>query len=384
VRWIFWGSVVFLCYTYFGYLAVLWVRNLVSKRPVHAAPFFPSVSIVMIVRNEADVIERKLRNLETLAYPSSKKEIIVVSDGSTDKTNEILKEFDRTDGPRIIFNSPPRGKAAGLNSAIELTRGEILVFTDARQRIENDAVQILMENFCDPSVGCVSGELMLGDERSNENTTGLSMYWKLEKRIREMESASGSVVGATGAFYAVRRTLVPYVPEEIILDDVYIPMHVVREGSRVVFDNRARAWDKPDLGRQREYARKVRTLSGNYQLLRIAPWLLGNTNPIRFRFFSHKLTRLAAPFALLACFATSCFLPGPIYTAAMSVQLMCYGLGLLGFLSRPHGLLGTLTNAAFSFVMLNVATIAALLNFLVGRKVLWSVAPEATVESPNV
>src|SRR5207247_9241227 len=143
-----------------------------------------------------------------------------------------------------------------------------------------------VEDFAVPAVGCVSGELMLGEPDSGESAQGMGLYWRIEKQIREMESASGSVIGATGAIYAVRRSLLAPIPPETILDDVYIPMNVVRQGSRVIFDPRARAWDLPHLGTGREFARKVRTLSGNYQLLQLAPWMLTSANPVRFEFVS--------------------------------------------------------------------------------------------------
>ncbi len=120
---------------------------------------------------------------------------------------------------------------------------------------------------------------MLGDPQIGESGKGLGLYWRIEKRIRELESASGSVVGATGALYAARRELLTSVPAGTILDDVYLPMQIVRQGKRVVFDERARAWDTPDLGAEREFSRKVRTLSGNYQLVQFAPWLLGGRIP---------------------------------------------------------------------------------------------------------
>src|SRR5207245_5610917 len=139
---------------------------------------------------------------------------------------------------------------------------------------------------------------------------------RIARRLGELEAAAGSVVGATGAIYAVRRSLLVAVPPETILDDVYIPMHVVRQGARVVFDERARAWDLPDLGTGREFARKVRTLTGNYQLLQLAPWLLGNANPVRFEFVSHKLLRLIVPFAIAAALVSSLLAGEPIYRTA--------------------------------------------------------------------
>ena len=208
---------------------------------------------------------------------------------------------------RTLLKPVSQGKAAGLNDAIKLASGEVLLFTDARQQIESGALRLLIENFADPDVGAASGELMLGDPTSGETGKGMGLYWRIEKKIRELESASGSVAGATGAIYCARRSLLDEspLPEGTILDDVLLPMQIVRKGFRVIFDARARAWDSPDLGESREFSRKVRTLSGNYQLLQLAPWLLSSENAIRFEFVSHKLSRLAVPFALLALLIAS-------------------------------------------------------------------------------
>src|SRR2546426_7728363 len=325
----------------------------------------------MVVRNEAKVLERKLRNLMELNYPEDLIEIVVVSDGSTDGTNGILSQWAKFPRVRVILNPQERGKAAGLNDAIGASRGEAVVFTDARQRIEPDAVRLLLQNFADPNVGCASGELMLGDPDSGEAAKGIGLYWRIEKEIRELESASASVVGATGALYAVRRNLVVAVPPETILDDVYIPMHVVRQGARVVFDERARAWDLPDLGTGREFARKVRTLTGNYQLLQLAPWLLSGANPVRFEFASHKLLRLAVPFALAAALVSSLLIPKPIYRTAFVIQLAFYGLSMLAMLQMKRGVLARMADAAFTFVILNTAAVVAFANFVTGRKAVW-------------
>ena len=212
---------------------------------------------------------------------------------------------------------------------------------------------------------------MLGDPESGEAGKGMGLYWKIEKRIRELESESGSVVGATGALYAVRRKLLAAVPEGTILDDLYIPMQVVRQGKRVVFDPRARAWDSPDLGADLEFARKVRTLSGNYQLVQIAPWLVSGENPVRFEFVSHKLFRLAAPFALAAVLVASMVLSGPVYRSALALQVVFYGLSLLAGLRMSGGPLARMSDAALTFVVLNSAAAVAFVNFLSGRKTVW-------------
>jgi biofilm PGA synthesis N-glycosyltransferase PgaC len=371
MRITFWISVAVIAYTYAGYAGWLWLRSRWFPKPVKAAPYTPLVSIVMVVRNEAKVLDGKLRNLLALNYPRELIEIVVASDGSTDATNEILLEYSKSSKVHAILNSESRGKATGINAAVEAAHGEIIVFNDARQKIEPNAVHLLVENFADSSVGCASGELMLGDPEAGEAAKGMGFYWKIEKKIRELESASSSVVGATGALYAVRRTSLVTVPPETILDDVYIPMQVVRKGLRVVFDPRARAWDLPNQGTGREFARKVRTLSGNYQLLQLAPWLLSGKNPLRFQFVSHKLLRLLAPLALALTLVTSCFLHGTVYRIALGLQLAFYGLGLLAMAHLARGPLARLADPAFTFVVLNTAAVVAFANFVTGRKAVW-------------
>lgn len=372
MKWMFWISAGLIAYAYVGYAGWLRLRTLWRSRPVMRGAFTPSLSIVMVVRNEERLLDVKLKNLMSLEYPAERFEIVVVSDGSTDRTEEILREQARDPRIHVVLNQLAQGKAAGLNDAIAHAQGEIVVFTDARQRVEPEALRFLAENFADPEVGCASGELMLGDATRGESGEGLGLYWRIEKRVRELESASGSVVGATGALYAARRELLVTVPPGTILDDVFLPMQVVRQGKRVVFDGRARAWDDPNLGAGREFSRKVRTLSGNYQLVQLAPWLLAASNPIRFEFVSHKLLRLTVPFAL-AMLLVSCFaLHGPFYRTALIAQIVFYALSVIS-LSRlvRGGNVARIADAAGTFVLLNGAAVVALASFMSGRRAAW-------------
>jgi len=372
MRVLFWGSVCVVSYAYVGYAAWLLVRARVRPKPVRRQSHAPSVSIAMVVRNESSTLERKLTNLVSLNYPPDRMEFVVVSDGSSDDTLQILSEHSKRDARFKVISSPVgRGKAAGLNDAVQNASGEIVVFTDARQIIESDAIRLLMENFVDAEVGCVSGELMLGDPSGSETGRGLGLYWRIEKKIRELEAASGSVVGATGALYAARRELLVQVPEETILDDVFLPMNVARRGSRVVFDARARAWDSPNLGERREFARKVRTLSGNYQLLRLAPWLLKSENPIRFEFVSHKLMRLLVPFALAGMLVSSAVMDDAAYRLAAAGQVAFYALGGIALARLRLGPLERIADVACTFVVLNAAALVAFTNFVTGRKAEW-------------
>jgi poly-beta-1,6-N-acetyl-D-glucosamine synthase len=364
-----------------GYACWLWLRLLWRERPVLRGACTPTVSIVMVVRNEEQVLEAKLRNLLGLDYPPG--EVIVVSDGSTDRTDGILRQYEREAGVQVVLNPASRGKACGINDALKLAHGEIVVFTDARQMLEPAAVRRLAENFADPEVGCVSGELMLGDIGQAESSQGLGLYWRMEKQIREWEAASGSMVGATGAIYAVRRDLLVTLPAGTILDDVYLPLWAVRQGKRAVFDGRAHAWDRPNLGADREFKRKVRTLSGNYQLMQLAPWLLSSSNPIRFEFVSHKLMRLVVPFAMVVVLLASAALPEPFYRVVLILQLVFYALSVLALSqtvltqtalspTMGRGVLGRIADASGTFVMLNGAAVVALVNFVTRRRAAWT------------
>jgi cellulose synthase/poly-beta-1,6-N-acetylglucosamine synthase-like glycosyltransferase len=378
MKWVFWIAALLVGYAYLGYPLWLWVRSRWSPRPVRRGGLEPDLSVIMVVRNEEGVIAEKIENLLALDYPAEKLEIVVVSDGSTDGTTTILQNFaagesNSSNGQRVrvVLKAASQGKAAGLNEAVKQANGEVLLFTDARQQIETGALRRLMENFADPEVGCVSGELLLGHRETGETGKGMGLYWRIEKKIRELESASGSVVGATGAIYCARKALFEELPEGTILDDVLVPMQVVRKNSRVLFDSRARAWDSPDLGQSREFARKVRTLSGNYQLLQLAPWLLKSENPIRFEFISHKLMRLFVPFALLALLIASLFVAQPFYRVALAGQLAFYGLSLVAMAGLKIGPLSRVADAARTFVVLNSAAVVAFINFVTGRKAIW-------------
>jgi poly-beta-1,6-N-acetyl-D-glucosamine synthase len=372
MRWLFWGSAAIIVYTFLGYAAWLWLRGRLYARPVERSRHLPLITIAMVVRNEETTLARKLQNLAELDYPQDRVQVVVVSDGSTDATDEILAQHASNPRFRVITSSQPRGKASGLNDAVRAATGEVVVFMDARQYVEPQAVRLLLENFADPRIGCASGELMLGDPSLGETATGMGLYWRIEKKIREMESASGSVVGATGAIYAARRDLLVPVPPNTILDDVYLPMSIVKQGARVVFDSRARAWDSPNLGEQREFTRKVRTLSGNYQLLKLAPWLLTRENPLRFEFFSHKLLRLVMPLALALTLISSGLLHRTIYLVAFVGQVALYGAALLAIAKIRLGPLARIADPASTFLTLNLAAFVAFIKFVTGQGIVWT------------
>lgn len=368
---VFWMSVAFIVCAYGGYPAWLYLRSRFRARPVHPAPITPNVSIIIAVHNGAKFLAAKLQNLCELDYPSDRMEIVVVSDGSTDDTNRILADHAPGQFQALVLPEH-RGKAAALNQGIRTAKGAILFFTDVRQIIAPGALRIIASNFADPAVGCVSGELLFGKGTGDASSDGMGLYWKMEKKIRHWESLSGSSVGATGAIYATRTMLTPEIPEGTILDDVYIPMRIAAQGSRVIFEPGAIAWDDAPEQVEREFRRKVRTLVGNYQIVKIAPWVLSGKNPLRFEFVCHKLLRLFVPFALVLAFFTSMFLKETLYRVAFDAQV---GLCLLAGLASLRPRLGIITrvgNISLAFLVLNAAAVTALFYFVSGKKEVWA------------
>ncbi len=369
MRTLFWLCLAGVGYAYCGYAAVLAVLARLRPRPFTETRATPTITIVLAARNEMASLPAKIENLQRLRYPRELVQIVVASDGSTDGTNDLLVGYGVDLIPVLLRRSV--GKAAALNEAVRRATGDILVFLDVRQTLDTDAVTELVAPFADAEVGAVSGELLLEASSEAATASALGIYWKIEKMVRKLESATGSVVGVTGAIYAVRRELYTEIPAGTVLDDVYVPMHVVRRGKRVVFQPSAIARDRIFAAKGKEFSRKVRTLSGNYQLLRLAPWLLSPENPLLFRFISHKLLRLLVPLLLALLLVASLLSAGTFYRASFLLQVLFYSLAALGALT-PSARRYKPIAIANTFVMLNAAATLAFCNFIRRRESLWT------------
>jgi poly-beta-1,6-N-acetyl-D-glucosamine synthase len=334
---LFWGSAIVVGYVYAGYplLLAAWAR-LARRAPRIASGDrreWPSISIVVAARNEAGRLPARVRNLIELPYPG-RREILVVSDGSADDPATALAPFG--DAVRLL-DLPPGGKPLALNAGVAEATGEILVFADARQTFSTDALTALVRNFDDPRVGGVTGELVLDVETGGAGDStigdGVGLYWRYEKWLRRHESAVWSTLGATGAIYALRRSAWRPLPAETLLDDVLAPMRAVLDGSRIVFEQAARAYDRTAPDAAAETRRKSRTLAGNYQVLWQEPRLLVPiVNPVWLQYLSHKVGRLLVPWALVGAFFASAVLAASSwwYTTAFGLQAAFYGLAILG------------------------------------------------------
>jgi poly-beta-1,6-N-acetyl-D-glucosamine synthase len=332
-------SALVLIYVYLGYPLLLAIWSSLAGRPVRkgapsATGSWPAVSVIVAVHNEARHLPGRIANLLEQVYPGP-LDIVVVSDGSTDQTGHPLHSL----GDRVQLLELPRGgKAVALNAGVEAASGDILAFADARQRWNDDALVELVSNFHDADVGGVTGELILDSETRPDPSAstvgeGVGLYWKYEKWLRRRESAVWSTTGATGAIYALRRSLWRSLPATTLLDDVLAPARVIFAGKRFVFEDRARAFDSAELDGAGERRRKTRTLAGNYQILGLEPrLLLPFSNPIWVQYMSHKIGRLLVPWALIAAFVTSAVLAVDswVYGVALILQLAFYGLAALG------------------------------------------------------
>jgi biofilm PGA synthesis N-glycosyltransferase PgaC len=335
---LFWLALALLVYVYLGYPLIAWLRRRLWPRAVARAAIEPHVTVVVVAHNEGHRIARRLENLLGSDYPRARLDILVGSDGSTDDTVERAARYEDR-GVKVRNFGQRRGKAAVLNDLAPSAAGEIIVFADARQRFEPEAIRTLVSNFADPQVGAVSGELLL---RKRHGTApageGAGFYWKYEKFIRANESWSGSTVGATGAIYAIRRELFEVIPADTILDDVLIPVRIARRGYRVLFEAEARAHDLLSVSPREDFIRKARTIAGTFQLFMRYPWIL---NPLRsrvwFEALSHKALRLAIPLLHLVMFAANLALTEFwFYRLTLGGQLLFYAAALAGLVqARP-------------------------------------------------
>jgi cellulose synthase/poly-beta-1,6-N-acetylglucosamine synthase-like glycosyltransferase len=354
-------------YVLLVYPALLALLARWRPRPVCSMPWRTTVSVVIAVRNGERFIREKLRSVLALEYPRELLDILVVSDGSTDATDFIVREFAH-EGVRLL-RIPPSGKPAALNAAIPATRGEILLLTDVRQALAPGSLQLLVDCFADPSVGAASGRLVIrpGATRSEAD---VGLYWRYETWIRERLSRIDSTFGAVGPFYALRRDLAVRIPEDILLDDVYLPLAGYFRGYRLIVEGRAIAYDEPTT-RAAEFRRKVRTLGGNYQILAAVPALLGIRNRMWFHFVSYKLGRLVTPYALLLAAASSLFLPGPWAVLAVPAEALFCLLGAIDALIPERALLKRLSSPVRTFLVLMLATICGLQVFFLPPQALW-------------
>lgn len=363
MAWVFWSCLAVLGFTYAGYPLLMALLARTRPMPVRRLDQAPAMDVLVVAHDAAEMIEDKIDNLLELDYPPDRLRINIVCDGCSDDTAALI---GRRLSPRLRLHAFPtrRGKSACIGNVLPLLDRELVLFTDVRQRLDPKAARELAAALGDPDVGAASGELML--QASNDYGRGIDAYWRYEKLIRRWESASGSLVGVTGAIYAARREALPEVPPGLVLDDMWIPLGIASVGYRVVFVQTALAYDVASHRPEAERVRKRRTLAGNFQLLRRWPDLaLPGAHPLAWRLWGHKWLRLLAPWLLVLTFLSNAALAPEAWPYAMllSLQVIAYGLVLLGRW-RPTTQGWTPVRLCSAFFNLNLSAALALVDFL--------------------
>lgn len=362
---LFWTSIALLTFTYLGYPLVMAALAGLHTRPLQATAQTPSVDVLLVVHDAAEMVTAKIANLLALDYPPERLRIHVICDGCTDAT-ESLARVIASPRVRVLGFSERRGKSACIGRVLPMLDAEIVLFTDVRQSIESLAARALVTALSGTNVGAASGELVL--ESSSGHGDGISAYWKYEKMIRRLESASGSLVGVTGALYAARRAAIPEVPAGLILDDMWIPLAIADAGYRVVFAPQAIAHDHAAIDADAEEIRKRRTLAGNYQLLHRWPRLaIPGKHPLAWRLWGHKWLRLLAPWLLLLLLASNAALAAGgsrFYSVLLCLQLAAYALAIVGRLVPGIAAAWRPARLAAAFLSLNISALLALTDYL--------------------
>ena len=361
---------VVMFYALFGYPLLLDWMAARSHNPVQKDDKLRTVSFVIAVYNGEKFLERKLKAIFAQNYPRELMDVLVISDGSTDRTDDIARSF-ANQGVRFL-RVAHGGKAAALNAGVPLVSGEIVALNDVRQTLDPDCLRNIIACFGDPKVGAVSPQTIIVQGETHEETT-TSLYWRYEHWIRLRLTRLDSTFGYSGAFAAIRRSLWTPLPPGTLLDDVYEPLVAFFKGYRILMEPTATMYDYPTVLHS-EFRRKVRLQAGLYQMLKIMPELLSSRNRMRLHFLSAKYGRIVIPYCLIAVALATIGLPPYWRAAAAWGQVLFYGLALLDA-AIPDGIsLKKVTSPIRTFVVLMAASLAAVRVYFVQPTSLWKEA----------
>jgi len=367
---LFMGSCFFVIYVYLGYPGLLWLLSSIRKgQKVEKSTIEPHVTILISAYNEEDVIADKILNSLQLEYPAGKLEIVVVSDCSSDKTDEIVRQFS-DQGVVLVAMSERGGKTVGLNKVVPVVKGEIVVFSDANAIYDRDVLIKIVRNFADQQVGAVTCSSQYVIDENDNSTENEDLYWKYELAIKQMESKIGSLVGGDGAIYAIRKRLYQKLRASDLSDFVN-PLQIVAQGYRNVFEAEAISHEKGGKSFENEFKRKVRIVNRGFRgLMRVKKVM----NPFRYGFFSlqvisHKLLRWLIPVFLVCIFVSNFFIAATSMLLAFtfSFQSIFYALALIGYILRKREKTGFVFYIPYYFCLVNWASLLGIIDNLRGK-----------------
>ena len=363
-------SVAALFYTYVGYPILVYLVGGARSIAVDKKKIQPSVTILITAYNEELSIRAKLENTLKINYPKSKLEILVASDGSADKTDEIVKEFE-SKGVKLFHQSGRKGKTFTQNKAVEVASGEIIIFSDATTMYRSDVLDQVLPNFGDENIGCVAGKLLYVDETNSDVGKGAKRYWNYETFIKENESRACSLIGVSGCLYAVRKSAyVPMYPEAC--SDFLICSVVYRQGLRTVYEPNAICTEETNKKTDKEMRMRIRVISQTFTDL----WRnVDMMNPFRTGFYaieliSHKIFRYAVPLFLVFTLISSSVLAfySVFFIGIVILQFLFYAFALLGFVFDKIGISVGIFAIPLYFVLTNSASVIGFYKFLNGER----------------
>jgi biofilm PGA synthesis N-glycosyltransferase PgaC len=372
---LFWGSVGGIFYTYFGYPVLIFLLAKIIHKPEAHHAYEPSVTLLIAAYNEETVIEEKIKNSLAIDYPNDLLQILVVTDGSADKTPEIAKRYTPY-GIEILHEPKRRGKMAAINRALPNARGEIVVFSDANNYYQSDTLLKLTQPFGNPEVGAATGAKVIGQ---GDASLGASegLYWKYESFIKKQESRVGSCTSAAGEVLAIRKNLYSPPPDNVINDDFYIAMQIVRKGYRLIYVPDAKSTERVSPSAQDEIGRRTRINAGRFQAISMAKQILPFKSPILvWQVLSHKFLRPIVPFCMIvaACFNLLAvlfppptkglgILSKPYSVIFLALQILFYTLAWVGRKAGSHGEQSKLVRLFYIPTFLTNSNYAALMGF---------------------
>lgn len=369
-EFLMWLSILLLLYAYIGYPFTIALLSLIFRNKVKTREIIPHVSIIITAFNEEKDIENKLKNCFDLDYPGQKLEIIVASDGSTDKTDEIVRRYEKSDTlvPVILHRVEGRlGKTAAQNSAVKICQGEIIVFSDAASMYDRKAIKKIARNYADPTVGAVSGMYNYIKEGSSAAGLATIIFWKFENFIKSCQTKIKTITGCCGCIYSLRKNLYTDLPPEII-SDLVEPLMILKKGYRIVFEPEALALEETAGNSKDEFKMRIRVIvRGMNGMLFVRDLFNLRKYPfVAFQLISHKLIRWIVPIFAIIVFISNAFLvrDSGFYMFMFLLQMIFYGFAFTGFIMERKGVHKAIFYLPLYFCIVNLASLISIFKVI--------------------
>lgn len=370
----FWTSLAFICYTFVGYGCLIWVlvsvkRILFKKKRNVRINYRPTCTVLIAAFNEESYIEEKIKNTLSLDYPAHLLEILVVADGSTDNTVDIIKEFPNV---KLLYNKDRKGKVHAVNRAMLSVKSDIVVFTDANTYLNTNALIAICSHYQDSTIGGVAGEKRIfSEKKADASTAGESLYWRYESILKRLDSELNTAIGAAGELFSIRTHLFEKVPDSVVLDDFFISMKITMRGFRIVYEPEAYAIETSSANIHEELKRKVRIAAGGIQSIVLLTDLLDVTRKplLSFQYISHRVFRWTiVPFLIILAFIANALLilgtDNLLYEITWYGQISFYILAFLGYLLEKKRIKIRAAFIPYYFCVMNYSVIAGIFKYL--------------------